>query len=160
VLFLKRFMSLSKYRFKFSFIVFLLVAMLFGRTAAAQSRDRICGKWMSSEQNLAVEVYRIGNQFKARIIWFKDDPSLPMDEWRDKKNPNPALRSRKILGMDVLSDLKYDSDDNSWGDGIVYDAQHGRDWNASAFIDERGLLRVRGYWHFKLFGRTMTFSRL
>jgi len=150
----------SKYISKSLIVIFLLVAMSIGKTANAQDRDRICGKWMSSEKNLAVEVYRAGDQFKARIVWFRDDPSLPMDEWRDKNNPNPALRSRRILGMDVLSDLKYDSGDNSWEDGMVYDAKHGKDWNASAYIDEHGLLRVRGYWHFKIFGRTMTFKRV
>jgi uncharacterized protein (DUF2147 family) len=150
----------SKYISKSFVVALLLIIVSIGRTASAQNSDRICGKWMSSEKNLTVEVYRTGDHFKAKIIWFKDDPSLPMEEWRDKNNPNPSLRSRKILGMEVLSDLKYDSDGNSWEDGIVYDAKHGRDWNASAYIDVQGLLRVRGYWHFKLFGRTMTFKRL
>ena len=149
-----------KYISKSFIVIFLLLTVSIGNTAIAQNSDRICGKWMSSEKNLTVEVYRTGDEFKARIVWFRDDPSLPMEEWRDKNNPNPALRSRKILGMDVLSDLKYDSGDNSWEDGMVYDAKHGKDWNASAYIDDHGLLRVRGYWHFKLFGRTMTFKRL
>lgn len=150
----------SKYISKCLFVVFLLIVTSIGRTASAQNRDRICGKWMSSEENLTVEVYRAGDQFKARIVWFKDDPSLPMEEWRDKNNPNPALRSRRILGMDVLSALKYDADDRAWEDGLVYDAKHGKDWNASAYIDDHGLLRVRGYWHFKIFGKTMTFKRI
>ena len=122
--------------------------------------DRICGKWMSAEKNLVVEVYRNNDRFKAKIIWFRDDPSKPMEEWRDSKNPNPSLRTRRILGMNVLNDLKYDTDSNTWEDGTIYDAKNGREWNASVYINKQGLLKVKGYWHFKLLGRTMTFRRV
>jgi uncharacterized protein (DUF2147 family) len=149
-----------KYISKTFFVIFLLVGVSIGKTASAQNRDRVCGKWMSSDKNITVEVYRAGDQFKGRIIWFNDDPSKPMEEWRDSHNPDPALRTRRILGMDVLRGFKYNSSDNSWEDGIIYDAKHGRDWNASAYIDDHGLLKVRGYWHFKIFGKTMTFRRV
>lgn len=141
-------------------IVLLLLTGTQIKADTVQNCDKICGKWMSSEKNLIVQIYKAGNQFKAKIVWFNDDPSKPMNEWRDSHNPNPALRSRRILGLEILRGLKYDEDGNSWEDGIVYDAKHGRDWNASAYIDKKGLLKVRGYWHIKLIGRTMTFHRV
>jgi uncharacterized protein (DUF2147 family) len=141
-------------------IVLLLLTGTQIKADTVQNCDKICGKWMSSEKNLIVQIYKVGSQFKAKIVWFNDDPSKPMDEWRDTHNPNPALRSRRILGLEILRGLKYDEDGNSWEDGIVYDAKHGRDWNASAYIDKKGLLKVRGYWHIKLIGRTMTFHRV
>jgi uncharacterized protein (DUF2147 family) len=153
-------MMLSKYMSKSFIVTLLLAAASVFSKANAQNRDRICGKWMSSEKNLIVEVYRAGEQFKGRIVWFNDDPSKPMGEWTDKNNPDPSLRNRKILGMDILRGMKYDTDNDSWNEGMIYDAKKGREWNASAFIDEHGLLRVRGYWHFKVFGRTMTFKRI
>ena len=143
----------------FIFLICLIAGTYTGQVWA-QNGDQLCGKWMSSENNLTVQVYKNGDHFRAKIIWFKDDPSEPMEEWRDKHNPDPKLRSRKLLGMDVLSDLRYDADDNSWEDGTVYDAKHGHNWDASAYIDKQGLLRVRGYWHFKLFGKTMVFKRV
>ncbi|HZX59973.1 MAG TPA: DUF2147 domain-containing protein [Mucilaginibacter sp.] len=140
--------------------VFLLATNTLHRSLTVPACDRICGKWMSAEKNLIVLVYKSGDEFKGKIIWFRDDPSLPMDEWKDKNNPDPALRSRKILGMEILRDIKYDADDHSWGDGMIYDAKHGREWNASAYINKDGLLKVKGYWHFKFIGRTMTFHRV
>ncbi|MDB4904744.1 MAG: hypothetical protein JWQ63_4025 [Mucilaginibacter sp.] len=62
--------------------------------------------------------------------------------------------------MEVLRDLIYDADTNSWEDGMIYDAKHGRDWNASAHIDKNGFLKAKGYWHFKFIGQTMTFRRM
>ena len=43
---------------------------------------------------------------------------------------------------------------------MIYDSKNGRDWNASACIDKSGMLKVKGYWHFKFIGRTMTFNRV
>ncbi|HVW14132.1 MAG TPA: DUF2147 domain-containing protein [Mucilaginibacter sp.] len=145
---------------KYLTIAFLLVCLWQTRVLAVQNADRICGKWMSEEKNLMVEVYRSGNEFRARIIWFKGEPGHPMQGWLDTKNPNPALRKRKVLGMEILHGLKYERDSDSWEDGIVYDSMHGHEWNAAAYIDGHGLLRVRGYWHFKIFGKTLVFHRV
>ncbi len=146
------------YKFRF----FLFIVCLGARCIAdvPAGADRICGKWLSGEKNLMVEVYKADNQFKAKIIWYKDDPKYAMDEWRDKHNPDPKLRSRKILGMDVLHGLVYDAHNDTWEHGIIYDAQHGKEWDAWCCIDKEGLLKVKGYWCFKFIGRTMTFRRV
>jgi uncharacterized protein (DUF2147 family) len=142
-----------------AFLFFFTVGAQNPQSAVSKS-DQICGKWMSSEKNLEVQVYKAGNSFKAKIIWFKGEPGNPMQNWRDVHNPDPKLRSRKVLGMDVLSGLQYNADDNSWENGMVYDSKHGHTWNAAAYIDKKGLLHVRGYWHFKILGRTLIFRRV
>lgn len=126
---------------------------------AVPNGDRICGKWISTDKNLIVEVYKAGDRFKAKIVWFYDDPGKPMNEWRDTKNPDPSLRTRRILGMNVVDGLKYDAGNDSWEGGTIYDAKSGKEWDAAAYINKQGLLKVKGYWHFKLLGRTMTFKR-
>jgi uncharacterized protein (DUF2147 family) len=126
----------------------------------APNGDRICGKWMAAEGNLMVQVYKDKDEFRAKIVWFKDDPSKPMEEWSDKHNPDPALRSRKILGLNVVNGLKYNNRSDTWEDGTIYDAQHGKQWDAVGYIDKDGLLKVKGYWHFKIFGKTMVFKRV
>lgn len=100
------------------------------------------------------------DQFKAIIIWFSDTEGKPMSYWTDRHNPKVALRSRKLLGMSILKNLTYKASTNTWEDGMVYDSKHGKEWNASVYIDKHGLLHVRGYWHFKFIGRTMTFHRV
>lgn len=122
--------------------------------------DVICGKWESDEKNLIVEVSKSGVDFKARIIWFKADNDQQMHTCADDNNPDAALRSRKLLGLDVLNGLVYQPYSRSWENGLIYDAKHGRYWNASANISDDGSLKVKGYWHFKFIGKTMTFNRL
>jgi len=127
---------------------------------ATTASEVICGRWITTENNLMIQVYHEGNDYKAKIIWFNDgdDPSL-MDTWTDQRNPDKSLRNRKILGMSVLRNLAYDASTKSWEDGLIYDAKHGREWNACASINKKGLLEVKGYWHFKWIGRTLTFKR-
>ena len=123
--------------------------------------DAIIGKWMSLEHNLEVQVYEEGEIFHAKIIWFKiEDTTKPMNTRTDDKNPNPALRHRKWLGMEVLRNLKYNAADDEWQDGIIYDAKHGREWDSVARINSKGLLNVKGYWVFKWISRTLTFKKV
>ena len=148
----------------FKNISILFVLIWFINTAskgqAMPPKERICGKWESVEKNLRIQIYMQDDKFIARLIWFSDTDGKPMTYWTDRHNPDPALRNRKIWGMNILRNLTYNPKTNSWEDGMVYDSRHGREWNASAYIDREGLLRVRGYWHFKFIGRTMTFRRL
>ncbi|MFD0792898.1 DUF2147 domain-containing protein [Mucilaginibacter litoreus] len=130
--------------------------------AFATRANRICGKWQSTEKNLVVEVYPYKNTFKAKIVWFSGGvtPDKPMESITDKKNPDPALRNRKVLGLDVVENLKYSPRSNSWEGGKIYEVQSGKYWNAAAALDNSGDLKVKGYWKLKLFGKTMNFKRI
>jgi uncharacterized protein (DUF2147 family) len=147
---------------KYCILLCMLIVFAAGNTKAQSIKEgeRICGKWESTDKELDIKVYMHDNEFRAEIIWFSDTDGKPLDYWKDVHNPDPALRDRKILGMSVLSGLKYDADTHTWEDGMVYDSRHGREWNASATIDKKGMLHVRGYWHFKFIGRTMNFVRI
>lgn len=152
-------MPYNQLLFKFLLLFFLIVPVQ--KQAAAYNPDRICGKWISSEKNIIVQVYRDGNVFKGKLVWFDNvDTSKAMDEWTDAHNPDAALRNRKLIGMNILSNLYYIPKTNSWENGKIYDAKAGREWSASVYINAEGLLKVTGYWHLKFIGRTMTFTRI
>lgn len=154
-------------QFLFSFVALMLVGSTnyhtppVARVTTANAAEKVCGKWQLNGEKLIVQVYKEGNEFKAKIVWFDDhDDTKEMDYWTDEKNPDPALRNRKLLGMNVLEKLTYSPETNSWEDGMIYDAKHGRHWNSSAYIDNTGMLKVKGYWHYKFIGKTLTFKRI
>ena len=144
---------------KFFILVFQLFASSFNLTAQ-QNADDIIGKWMSVKNNFEVEIFRTGNEFRAKIIWFDDTDDLtkPMNERRDEKNPNRALRNQKILGMEVLRGLVYNKKNAVWENGKIYDATSGRTWSANVRIMKNGNLKVRGYWHFQFLGQNLFFK--
>lgn len=149
-------------QFLFSFFALMLYSGInYSTPHITTAEDVVCGKWQMVDGSLIVQVYREAGEFRARIVYFDDhDDTKPLDYWTDDLNPNPALRSRKILGMNVVEKLTYNPSTNTWEDGMIYDAKHGRYWNSSAYLTKDGLLKVKGYWHIKLIGKTLTFKRI
>lgn len=124
--------------------------------------DKICGKWISAEKNCIVQVYKTGNEFEAKLVWFNDadDKSRPMNVRTDYRNTDKSLRSRKLIGMEVLDNLTYNPDSNSWENGVIYDAKSGHKWSSIASLTSTNTLKVTGYWHFKFLGKSMVFNRM
>jgi uncharacterized protein (DUF2147 family) len=144
----------------YSFIgVFLMLLLPHSNTNV--SADEILGKWISIEKNLIVEVYKDNNIYKSKIVWFdaSDDLSKPMKSRVDYKNPNKNLRNNKLIGLDILYDLKYNSTSGRWENGTVYDPNTGKFWSALIFFNDNGKLAVKGYWQFEFLSRTMQFKK-
>ena len=70
-----------------------------------------------------------------------------------------TLRSRKLLGMDVVDGLHYDADQNEYVDGVIYDARNGKKWDSVVWLTDDNLLKIKGYWLFKFLSETSTFKR-
>lgn len=140
----------------------LLIITLAATAAIQHHSEDIIGRWMSAENNLEVEIFKTGNEYKARVVWFDDtdDKSSPMNVRCDKRNPIEALRTRKVIGMEVMHGLVYNEGKDEWEDGRIYDASSGKDWNAKAWIAKDGCLKVRGFWHFEFLGQNMCFKKL
>ena len=137
------------------FLIFFL------NTSAQISKDDILGRWMATDNSVAVQVYREGNSFKAKVLWFDErlGSGTPMNTRKDTHNPDAKMRNRKIIGMDILENLDYNSQDKRWENGKIYDASSGRTWDTFAEIRKDGLLYVRGFWKFTWIGRTLNFRR-
>ncbi len=131
-------------------------------TTGVLPQDRICGKWISEQKNCIIQVYKDGNEYGAKLIWFddSDDKTKPMNARVDENNPNKALQNRKLIGLDVADNLTYNPETNSWENGLIYDAKSGRTWSSAASLSREGLLKVTGYWKFKFIGKSMNFKRI
>lgn len=150
---------------RYLFICLLFVVSSFKSAdpdEALTKANRICGKWESAEKNLTVEVYAYKNTFRAKIIRFTGGvtPAKPMETITDINNPDQTLRNRKVLGLNVVEGLTYKSSSDTWENGKIYEVQSGKYWNAAASLGKDGLLKVKGYWHVKLLGKTMIFRRI
>lgn len=145
------------------FLALLIIPILSFKNVTIVNADAITGRWMASEDNnLEVEVYKTGNEYRAKIVWFddSDDKSRPMAERCDTKNPDKNLRTRKIIGLEVMQGLVYNTDDDEWQGGRIYDASTGKDWNAKAWINKDGCLKVRGFWQLEFLGQNMCFKKV
>lgn len=145
------------------FRVFFICFMFIMPTQAIcfQAENDILGKWISTEENVIIEVYKISNQFKAKVLWFNDTDDLnrPMKKRLDVHNPNKSLRNRLILGMDVLDGLSYNTEKNRWEKGRIYDPSSGRHWSSVVYFNEDNQMEVKGYWKFEFLCQTLAFGR-
>lgn len=143
-----------------AFSAMLIMLTLFAE--AQYNANSIIGRWRSTEKNVEVEVYQTGNEYRAKIIWFddSDDKNRPMNLRYDRKNPDKALRSRKIIGLEVLHGLVYNREEQVWHHGRIYDPTTGKDWNASIWLTSGGDVKVRGFWHFEFLGQNIFFKKV
>ncbi len=74
-------------------------------------------------------------------------PKSPVDPatgqpWTDKNNPNPALRSRSLVGVAVLSGLVQEAP-GKWS-GQLYNVDNGQTYTGHLVEIDRGTVRVEG----------------
>ena len=145
-------------------IIFISILTLTGvlKAVSQNNADRIVGQWMSEENNMAVEIYKTGKFYEAKVVWVdnSNDKSTSMNAGYDTRNPDETLRKRKIIGLVVMNGLIYNEENNDWEQGKIYDPHNGKDWNAKASFTKTGLLRVRGYWGFQLLGKDLLFRKI
>lgn len=148
--------------FVLRFLTIIVLALLPYVVTAQSHHENILGKWMSNDNNLIVEVYKIGKEFRGKIIWFSDndDKSQPMLVRLDSKNPEIHLRNRKLIGLEVMKGLYFNEKYNEWQNGLIYDASKGKNWNAKAWLTKEGILNVRGFWHVEWLGQNLSFRRI
>lgn len=140
--------------------IFLLL-FLCCKLSAQTKMDDILGKWIATDKSVKVQIYKEAGTFKAKVIWYdiKLGSGKPMHASVDQRNPNPNMRNRKIIGMEVLDDLHYNATKQRWENGKIYDASSGRTWDSYVEIKEDGKLIVRGYWKWQWIGKTLHFER-
>ena len=125
--------------------------------AAAFAQD-VIGKWKLADGTAIVEVYKSGDSFNGKIVWLQNPTESDGTPAKDDNNPDKNLRSRQIMGLNMLSGLKKTGDEYSGGK--IYDPGNGKTYNCSMKV-EGDVLKVRGSLDKKgLIGRTMDWFRV
>lgn len=127
---------------------------------SAQNKDAILGYWLDEKQETVVRVYEDNGLFFGKIEWIKDSLDVFGNPTRDVLNDEPDLRSRTVLGTDMLIGFEWDGED-TWRKGEIYYYQTGNDYNGKISLSEDGDLKLKGYFSILFFlGKTKTWKRL
>lgn len=137
----------------------LLFCSLIAPASFAQNADAILGKWVNPSGEGQIQVYKKGNLFFGKLAWLK----LPNDETTgqpkvDSKNPNAALQSTPLLGLEILKGFKHDGE-NVYEDGTIYDPKNGKTYSCKMTLDGNKL-KIRGYIGISLLGRSEVWTRV
>jgi uncharacterized protein (DUF2147 family) len=115
---------------------FVLIFALSMFTWMGYAQD-IKGKWLTEAGDAQVEIYESNGTVNGKIVWLAKGPDT-----KDTHNKDEKLRSRKLMGVNILSGLTKKKD--KWEGGRIYNPKNGKDYKCSIWL-EGDKLKVRGY---------------
>ena len=133
--------------------------------AVAADGDIILGLWNTAEEDCKIEIFKCGDTYCGRIAWLKE-PLYPADDEMgmagrpivDRKNPNPDLRSRPLVGLQLMEGFTY-TGKNVWEKGTIYSPQSGKTYKCKMTLVTPNQLEVRGFIGIPLLGGTSIWTR-
>jgi len=137
-------------------LIAALIALAVPRTLAWAAVPE--GVWLI-DGKAAVQIFDCSGLLCGRILWLQS-PRDPQDQLkRDKNNPDPALRPRRLCGLTILWGLSPAGPDR-WGGGWFYNPDDGKTYRVSVELRSADLLMARIYLGIPLFGETKTLLRV
>lgn len=141
----------------FTFALLLLIPVFMQAQAT-----KILGTWYTEEGTSTVDIYKgTDGKFHGKISWL-DEPNENGKPKVDDENPDPKLRSRPIMGLNILKSFKYNSSKKQWVDGSIYDPDNGKTYDCYAWFEngDYDKLYLKGYvLGMKFVGRSTTWKR-
>jgi uncharacterized protein (DUF2147 family) len=127
---------------RFGFII-ACIATLLGVAPASAQRAEPTGIWLTQAGDARVRVSKCGGGMCGVIVWLRE----PIDSATgrpqvDDKNPNPALKTRPVIGLPLFSGMRA-SGPNKWS-GQIYNADDGGTYASSVSMAGSDSLRVEG----------------
>ena len=145
-------------------VTFFLFILLAAATVFGAGSSGILGIWKTEMDESKVEVYQCGAKICGKIIWLKNPNYADSRDgtvgtpFIDRKNPDPALRSRPVLGLQIMAGFT-ELGAGDWGNGICYDPKSGNTYRGKIHQAAPDRLELRGYIGIPLFGRTSVWTR-
>jgi uncharacterized protein (DUF2147 family) len=139
-------------------VLLILFTSIAAGLYANNNADAILGTWINSSGKGHIQIFKQSGKYYGKIIWLKNPNDESGKPKVDRKNPNQDERSRRLLGLVVLRDFKYEDDE--WKGGKIYNPEDGKEYKCYMKLTSDKRLSVRGYIGFSLLGKTETFTRL
>lgn len=139
--------------------------LLFTLQVSAGENDAILGTWTTKNAKSQVQIYSCGAFVCGKIISLKE-PVYPSDDKKgmagqtkiDRENPDPKLRKRPLIGLEILKNFKR-VEKGLWKKGTIYDPESGNTYKCKLTLQSPKVLKVRGYIGFSFIGRTEIWTR-
>jgi uncharacterized protein (DUF2147 family) len=118
---------------------FAAALLLVALPTTAQAATPITGKWVTDDQKAIVTIQPCGSALCGHVTrLLKVTAGVPKT---DVRNPDPALRSRPMLGLAVLTEF---TDSGSDWRGKIYSPEEGKTYKSIVSRNPDGTLKVKG----------------
>lgn len=123
--------------------IFALFFLLNNVSAVDAQEATATGLWLTQKGDARIQVSKCGSALCGKVVWLKDaiDP-LTKKPQTDDKNPNPALATRSMIGVQLFIGMN-PVGPNSWA-GKIYNADDGGTYESKVKVLGPGQLSVEG----------------
>jgi uncharacterized protein (DUF2147 family) len=119
---------------------FAIAMMLMIAAVPAVASEPITGRWITAEKDGVILIAPCGKSLCGTIDRFLVPPPEGLDQ-RDVNNPDAKLRTRKLLGLPILSGFAADGE--VWR-GRIYDPKSGKSYRSIIRRKGANVLEVKG----------------
>jgi uncharacterized protein (DUF2147 family) len=119
-----------------------LFVLLWSFAAAPAHAEELIGTWLTQDRDAQIRVAKCGKALCGTVVWLKDTVDAKTGQPPvDNKNPDPAKRSRKILGIQIFA-----MDQNATGSwtGGIYNSDDGKTYDGRLSPQGENGLEVQG----------------
>ena len=127
----------------------LLAGMIVLTAQRAHAQATIAGTWFTEDSSSKVTITQSGNAYTGKVTWVKTEGAV------DVKNSDPTLRTRPIMGIDILTGCTGDA--TSAKGCRIYAPKRGSSYDAELSLDKDGNLKVKV--KAGIGGKTQTWTR-
>lgn len=137
-------------------VIFILILL----PLWAYGQNDIIGKWKTiddetGEAKSIVEIYERDGKYHGKIVKLFRKPGQDPDPICDECPEDDSRYKQKVIGMEIIKDLKKDGD--KFSGGTVLKPDEGKIYDCKLWIEDDKLM-IRGYWG--LFYRTQSWLRV
>jgi uncharacterized protein (DUF2147 family) len=119
-----------------------ILALMLAAVPAPLRAEALIGTWLTQQRDAHIRVAKCGKALCGTVVWLREavDPKTGQAPV-DSKNPNPSLRSRKIVGIRIFA-MEQDNT-GSWTGGI-YNSDDGQTYKGRVVPRGESELEVQG----------------
>ena len=121
----------------------IAAVMLGGLLSTSLAADP-SGTWLTEDGAATVRIASCGAELCGTIVALKEpnDPATGRPK-TDKHNPDPAMRNRPVIGIQIVFGMKPSGTPDKWN-GQVYNAEDGKTYSGSITMQGPRSLRLDG----------------
>lgn len=137
----------------YTYIAVIFALFLLAPVAQAD----VTGIWSTVDGKSHVKIEPCGDKFCGKIIWLKVPNNKEGKPKVDANNTDDALKTRAILGMELLKGFEA-TEGNEWDDGQIYNPEDGKTYSSTMNLVSPKVLDVKGCVLF--FCKTQTWNKV
>ncbi|NQU85589.1 MAG: DUF2147 domain-containing protein [Mariniphaga sp.] len=126
-------------------VLILFFLSIYAISAYSQAADKIVGVWWNDEKTTKIQVEKKDGKYIGTIVYMIPEKYENGEPPKDDENPDPALRDRSVVGLQILEGFVYNEKKEEWKDGTIYDPKSGKTYDCFGWLESDELLKLKGF---------------